>query len=56
MAKGDTTKLVVVNAFDDYRRGDEITDDAVIKTIIGTEVEANVRKVVYTPASAVKEG
>lgn len=35
-------KLIVKEAFGDYRRGDMITDAKVIQSILGTSKEANV--------------
>lgn len=35
-------KLVVVEAFDDFRRGDEITDSTIINGILGTGREQSV--------------
>ena len=38
-------KLVVVDAFDDYRRGDAIEDDAEVTQILESEHADKVRKV-----------
>lgn len=38
-------KLVVVHEFAPYKRGDEITDEASIAKILGSENEAKVVKV-----------
>ena len=38
-------KLVVVEGFEDYRRGDEITDEEKIKEVLESEYEIKVRKV-----------
>jgi hypothetical protein len=49
-----TYKLVVVSPFNDYKRGDEITDQEVVKNILDKDHEhhsfdAHVRRVQWTP-------
>lgn len=48
-------KYLVVEAFNDYRRGDEIVDDQIIASIQGTDMESKVRRLLNNDI-AKKEG
>ena len=42
--------LIVTNAFSDYRRGDQITDDKLVDEILASDFASNVVKVVKVEA------